>query len=183
VTPEDFWALLWGDDSRRHEVHLRHDGQPVVCWIPCHHRGRLVRLLDAEDCYVSAIPRNLKGDHLTYGNAHLIWAALTKPDSGRRLERFRPGPTLVWRQARSSHRFAAWSLSVPLSPRFIEQATGRISNHLGGTRHAGLPEALLPSPYSGKWTIEFSQPETYTPRQVVGDLRDAPDRHAWRRAA
>jgi hypothetical protein len=180
---EIFWALLWGDGEHRHEVQLRYEGERVVCWIPCHHRERLTRLLDYEDCFVSAVPRGRRHDSLSWGPAHMLWAFFSRPDSCRRLERFRPAPTLVWREGRSSRRWAAWGLSAPLSPAFVQQATERLSHYLGGLRKAGRPDALIASPFSGRWAVEFHQPETYTPRQIVGGLRDAPDPHQWKAAA
>jgi len=179
---EIFWALLWGDEHSRHEVHLRQDGERVVCWIPCHHQGRLTRLLDSDECFVSAVPRR-RPDTLSWGPAHMLWSSLSKPEHCQRLERFQPAPTLVWRDRRSSRRWAAWSLSRPLSPQFVQQATERLAHHLGGLRRAASPEALIASPFSGHWAVEFHTPETYTAREVVGQLRDAPDPHQWKAMA
>lgn len=177
------WMLLGGDEHHRHEVHLRHEGRPVVCWIPCHQRDRLLRLLDSEDCWVSAIPRRRRYDPLTWGPAHHLWVSLSKPDSCSRLERFSPAPTFVWRDARSSRRWASWALQAPLSPAFVQRATERLAHHLGGLRRAALPEALIASPFTSRWSMEFHCPETYPARQIVGHLRDAPDPHAWKAAA
>ena len=178
----DFWALLWGDEASWHEVSLLDDGRRVTCWIPCHHRERLTRLLDAEDCKVSAVPRRRKDD-LSYGPAHMLWAYLSKPESCARLQRFDPAPTLVWREGRSSRRWVAWSLSRPISGAWIQKATERLAHALGGLRRAASPSTLIASPFSGKWWAEHWKPETYTARQIVGHLRDAPDPHAWKKAA
>lgn len=183
MSPADLWLLLHPDRlGYRHEVHLT-DDEPVVCWVPCEQRDRLTRLLDAHDCYVSAIPRARRHDDLSWGDAPMLWVHLTKPDSCLRLQRFRPAPTFVWRDNRSSRRWVAWSLTRPLSARFVKQATERLAHALGGVRRDAAPEALIASPFSDRWQLEYEGLGIYTPRQVVGHLHDAPNPDAWKAAA
>ena len=180
--PGDLWVLLWGSELHVHEVHLRHDGEPVCCWIPCHHRDRLLRLLDAPDCWVSAVPRRYYKP-FDFDSAHLLWAQLQTPESCRCLEAFSPTPSLVWRSGRSANRWAAWGLSQPLRRPWIQQATERLAHALKARRRAARPQTLMPSPFSDNWAVEFAEPEIYTPRQVVGHLIDAPPPYDWRAKA
>ena len=184
MTRADLWLLLFTEPSYRHEIHLRApERNPAACWIPVEQKVRFERLLDADDCWVSAIPRRIRYDDLSWGDASMLWALLPSPASCTKLERFQPTPTFVWREGRSSRRVAVWSLSRPLRARFVLQATERLAHALGARRKAASPSALIPSPFSGRWAPEFESLGVYTPRQIVGGLRDAPDPNAWKAAA
>lgn len=176
------WPLLWGSERHVHEVHLHHDGLPGIAWVPCPERARLLHLLHYDYAKVSAVPRT-RADSLCWAEAHHLWVHLSKPVSGARLARFAPAPTLVWRDGRSSRRWASWALTRPLRGAWVQRATERLSTALGGLRKMAAPSTLIDSPFSGNWAIEFVYPEAYSAAQIVGQLRDAPEPFDWRAAA
>lgn len=178
MTPETFWLLLWGRDSELHEVKL----PEATCWIPCPNQRALIRLLDAPGCTLSLVPRTQQ-DSLSWGDSHLLWCHLRTSEAEQELERFRPAPTAVLREGRTQHRWALWSLSRPLCGSWIQRGNDRINHRLRGLRRDGNPEALMPSPFSDRWSTEFWWPAVYTAKAVVGHLREAPDPNGWKRAA
>jgi hypothetical protein len=186
MTREEIPIMLW-QDGCHHELHRSYEGRPIAIWIPCERYRAAARQLDAPDCRISLVPRTEKDKPWMTGRAPVVWVALQTRPATQALERFRPAPTFVLRAGRSSFRWAVWALSRPLWGAYIEQATQRLAYHLRGLRKAASVEALLPAPWAivdGRqiW-IEFEQPETFTARQVVGHLRDAPPIDTWRRRA
>lgn len=185
MRPVDIATVLWQDDCL-HELHVRDDGRPVQIWIPCSSYRAFARMLGAEDCYFSAIPRTDRQTWAT-GRAPALWAVLQTGTATAALQRFRPAPTFVARAGRTQQRIAFWALSAPLWGSYIEQATERLAYALHALRRAAKLETLLPSPYAKidgrQHYIEFFEPEIYSARQVVGHLRDAPPADGWRRAA
>ena len=187
LSPENLWSVLWGDGGQYHEVSLA--GQ--TCWVPCVRGDVLARLLHADDCQVSMVPRTDKHP-FALGAAWVLWARLEVPECAQRLERFRVGPTLVAREGASSRRTALWALSEPLEGSWINRATERLSYALKGRRGAADASALMVSPFTRLTTrrakpqrvwIEY-QSDTYaTARQIVGGLPDAPAADGWKTAA
>lgn len=175
MSPETFWLLLWGRDSDLHEVKL----PEATCWIPCPDQRALVRLLDVPGCEVSLVPRN-KPDPWGWYASHLLWCHLRTGEAQRQLEAFRPAPTIVLREGRTLHRWALWSLSRPLCGSWVERATARLSYRLRGLRRAGMGDTLIPSPFTGQTWTEYETTDVYSPRQIVGHLREAPDPNGWR---
>lgn len=183
----NLWSVLWGEGGQLHEVRLA--GQ--TCWVPCERGDVLGRLLRADDCQVSMVPRTAR-DPFAIGRAWVLWARLEAPECASRLERLRVGPTLVAREGASSRRLALWALSEPLSGPWIGRATERLSWALKGRRSAADASALVVSPFTRltahrkkpqRVWIEY-QSETYTTaRQIVGSLADAPPADGWKAAA
>lgn len=186
MTPTEFWALLWGADGDFHELRVEHAGRLATLWIPCVQQRAVVRMLTGP-CEISLVPR-FERHELSFHHAHLLWCRLQTGDATRRLERFQPGPTLVIREGMTVRRWALWALSVPLRGPWIERATERLSYALHGLRRAANPSTLIPTPFAASdeprrpW-IEYETSVSYTPRDVVGQLRDAPDPQAWKNAA
>jgi len=188
MSPSDLWAVLWGPGL--HEVQCRYSEGTARIWMPSDRRRPFTRILRLSDCYVSAVPR-VREDPLAYGDAHVLWARLDRPECAERLARAPFPPTLVIREGRSSRRTALWALSRPLSPRFVAQANARLSYAFKGRRSAGMPEALILSPFTrltsavrpvAVWQ-EYESDSYGTARDIVGRLSEAPDPDAWRQAA
>lgn len=175
MSPEEFWLLLWGRDSDLHEVEL----PGTRCWIPCPQKRALIRLLHAPGCAVSLVPRT-QPDALSWGESHLLWCHLRTAEAEQQLERFRPAPTVVLREGETQQRWALWSLSRPLSGSWVQRGNDRINHWLRGLRRDGNPETLIPSPFGEGWAVEFEWPAVYTPREIVGRLREAPDPNGWK---
>ena len=188
MSPSDFWAMLWGPGL--HEIQCRYSEGPARIWMPCEKRRPFERIVKANDCYVSAVPR-MQENSITWGAAHILWLRLDRPDCAERLARLPVGPTLVVREGRSSRRYALWALSRPLSGDWIDRANARLSHACKGRRGAGGASQLILSPFTrittGKRDVDVYQEyesQTYaTPREIVGRLPDAPDAKAWRAAA
>lgn len=177
--------MLW-QDGCLHELHVRHDERPVRIWIPCESYRAFARMLDAENCCFSIVPRTERQPWAT-GRSPALWVVLQSGTAVKALERFRPAPTLVVRAGRTQQRWALWALSQPLWGAWIERATERLAYALHGLRRAASSDTLLPAPWAKvdgrQMWIEYEQPEIFDARQVVGHLKDAPPTDGWRRAA
>ena len=180
----ELWAILWGQAGQYHEVRAG----VARCWIPCENRRAFERLLTADDCFVSCVPRADQSD-LSWADSHILWARLEQPACVQRLERFRVPPTLVIREFGSNRRTVLWALSRPLSGPYLVRATERLSHHLQGRRSHARPSALFPSPWTRltmgrkrpcRTFIEYESDTYATPREIVGHLPDAPDLKDWR---
>jgi len=180
--------MLWGPGL--HEIQCSYSEGTARIWMPCDRRRPFARIVRADDCFVSAVPRT--SEHaLDYGRAHILWARLDRPDCAERLAKLPVAPTLVVREGRSSRRYALWALSRPLSGPWIEQANARLSHACKGRRGAGNAAALILSPFtritSGKRDVgvyvEYESQTYATPREIVGRLSDAPATDGWRQAA
>lgn len=188
MSPADFWSMLWGPGF--HEIECRYSEGAARIWMPCERRRPFARILSADDCFVSAVPRTERNS-FAIGPAHILWARLDRPDCADRLARLPVGPTLVVREGRSSRRYALWALSRPVSGDWIDRANARLSHACKGRRGAGTATQLILSPFTRltnahravRVYVEYES-ETYaTAREIVGRLSDAPDRDAWKQAA
>jgi hypothetical protein len=187
MEPRNLWAILWGGAGQFHEVRVG----VAQCWIPTHQRHALERLLSADDCSISCVPRSHKDD-LSWADSHILWVRLERKECADRLARFRVPPTLVIREFGSQRRTALWALSRPLSGPYLVRATERLAYHLQGRRTNARPSALFPSPWTRltmgrsrpcRTFVEYESDSYATPRQIVGHLADAPDLKNWRAAA
>jgi hypothetical protein len=180
VSPQAFWALLWGGAGQWREVRV--DG--ATCWIPCERPRPLVRLLTARrDVQVSPAPRTAQ-DPYALAPCWVLWARLERPACADRLARLPVGPTLVMREGRSSRRIALWALSRPLSDAWVTRGNERLTHACQGRRSTADASALIASPFTGSPTyVEYAADRISSARQIVGGLRDAPDKDAWRQAA
>lgn len=106
------------------------------------------------------------------------------------LGQFRPEPTIVLRFGAASTRLALWGLDEELSWAEVERFNDRLASATHGARTRTRPEKLR-VPLPGTFLrvgrsrpvpvlVTRMQSGTYTARQVVGKLKDAPTRDAWR---
>jgi hypothetical protein len=189
MTEAGFASMLADVDPGLMEVRVRSD-KAALCWIPCASPRALMRMLTADDCEIGAVPRT-EPDSWSLGESHVLWARLETGASEQLLQRFRPSPTLVLREGQTFRRWALWALSRPLSGSWTTKANERLAYALHARRKSGDASTLIRSPFTrityGRrspipcW-VEFETPEIYTPRELVGRLRDAPEIR-WDRAA
>jgi hypothetical protein len=180
--------MLWGPGL--HEIQCTYSEGTARIWVPCERRRPFERIVRADNCFVSAVPRTSE-DSLSYGESHILWARLDRPEAGERLGKVPLAPTLVLREGRSSRRYALWALSRPLSGAWIDQANARLSHACKGRRSAGNASALILSPFTRltraarpvKVYVEFESGTIASARDVVGRLPDAPATDGWRQAA
>lgn len=184
-------ALLWQilpHDRGYHELRL--EGERVFCDVT--DQALFRRLLGGvaklgSHCDLSAVPRLNVNDSLSVGHASVLWARLDSGRSCELLQRFEPEPTLVLRDGGTLRRTALWALSRPLNYDWTLRANRRIAHRLGSKKKLGEPSFMFPAPGSlvnGKRVfVEHASEGFYEPAQVVGQLPDAPDQDAWRRAA
>jgi len=188
MSPSDFWAMLWGPGF--HEITCRYSEGPARIWMPCSRKHPFERIVRADDCYVSAVPRRSE-DSLAYGAAHVLWVRLDRPEAGERLSKVPLAPTAVLREGRSSRRYALWALSQPLWGDWIDRANARLSHFCKGRRGAGTASQLVLSPFTRLTTatrtvpvyVEYESDTYATARQIVGRLPDAPATDGWKAAA
>lgn len=188
MSPSDFWALLWGPGL--HEIQCSYSEGTARLWMSCDRRRPFTRILGADDCFVSAVPRTER-DSFSLGPAHVLWARLDRPEAGERLAQVPLAPTLVLREGRSSRRYAFWALSRPLSGDWVTKANARLSHACKGRRGAGDASQLVLSPFTRLTSatrpvavaIEYESDTYATAREIVGRLPDAPATDGWKAAA
>lgn len=180
--------MLWGPGI--HEITCRNCEGAARIWMPCDRRRPFERIVRADDCYVSAVPRTAQ-DSFALGLGWVLWARLERPECAARLARLPVGPTVVAREGRSSRRYALWALSRPLSGDWIGQANARLSHACKGRRGAGDASQLVLSPFTRVTSaaravsvyVEYESGTISHARDVVGRLPDAPATDGWRQAA
>lgn len=124
------------------------------------------------------------------GLSSALWCRVETRQAWERLQRFRPEPTIVLREGSSSRADAIWALDRCLTLDWTVRGCERLSYNLGGVRkHANPDEYLLHPPGSclrdGRTrpipvVTAACTDAIYHPKQVVGRLKDAPARDAWR---
>lgn len=169
------WLQVKGPVNRRRAVHL-------------------VRALDENYSpeIVMTLPRKQRGWG-TVTASTVCWARIEGSKQVERARKFRPHPTVVLQEGTSSRRLLLWGLSRPLSWDQTVQANKRIAYRLGSLQKAADPDELrIPLPgtclRSKKKPIpivvgRLDLDGVYTPREVVGQLKDPPEVKWWEKAA
>ncbi len=125
--------------------------------------------------------------------ARVLWVRVESKRQEEMLRAFRPSPTLVMKEGATCRLVALWSLWRPLGYEYLVRANERLAHAIGSPRKHAVPEFTFAVPGSclrlGRArpvpvrVVHFDPEAVFTPRMVVGGLRDAPDRDAWRQAA
>jgi hypothetical protein len=125
------------------------------------------------------------------GSCTVLWSRVQGPDQLRRANAFRPRPTMVLADGRSS-RLCLWWLERPVSYFVARDANRKIAYCLRAVQKWGDPDALrIPCPGScvteGRarpLMVRVSRLTTasFVPDMVVGRLREPPPKDAWREA-
>ncbi len=121
--------------------------------------------------------------------ATAFWVRVEGSEQNRWLERLRPEPTLVLREGSSSRRWALWALEHPVRWVGVNRGNRRIAHRVGAPKKWSEPERLwLPAPGAClrrdlarpvPVVVERLEAVAYSPLEVVGRLKDAPDPDAW----
>lgn len=179
-------------------MEFRREGRTAAFWHRAGAPHTLVNLVrESDELYSDEIvlrlpePRRFNGGPV---GATILWARIEGTDQLDRARRFRPLPTMVLQEGASSRRLLIWALSRWLDYFQTEQANKRIAYRLRATQKWGVPEKLeIPAPgtclRAGRSrpvpvVVGRLEPRVYTPRQVVGRLKDPPpQRMPWETAA
>lgn len=120
----------------------------------------------------------------------VLWAWVRGTEQVTRARTFRPAPTTVLKMGAGSERLLIWGLSECLAYPSVQPANERLSYALHGARTMCEPEKLR-IPLPGTFLRHGrARPAAVTcqkliggwlsRRQVVGELKDAPSKTAWR---
>lgn len=136
-----------------------------------------------------SIPRT-RGDNTT--TARAFWVRLEGKDSNKFLGWFKPQPSVIIREGQSSKRTAIWFLREPIRWKGIVRGNERLAYKLRAPRVYADPDGRFSIPAPGcclrerrkrpvPVRVERLTEETFEPLQVIGHLRDAPEKNtAWR---
>lgn len=180
AAPDALWSVLTHRDGELLLLDWQDGSRRETSWFPSHHAQRFEGMLayhqrEGNDPRVGLVPRRDKHpDGLA--ESSVLWASVENPVSHRTLACFRPLPTLVLRKGR--HRTALWWLRAPLpfladpASDWLTRANKRLAFALKANSRHAEPEWLMPL-----GDIEAADPtRRYTPKEIVGRLRDAPSR-------
>lgn len=181
---------VWIDDGKR---------RPWPSYFPCEPCGELWRRLQAalelhdhrhsRDVEL-ALPEP-KPEALGAAWSTILWCWVEGKDQVWRAgTQFSPAPTMVLRIGEGSKRLLLWWLKEPIAHGEIEPANRKIAYALHAKQKLGHPgELRIPLPGS-LIRVDRARPasvvvtrltdDTYTCRRIVGQLREPPDRDAWR---
>ncbi len=182
---------------RWHELRtLEPEGGRSGSWWDCARPQAVAGFLAREaardgDVTISPVPRRVRGMDGADSHSCCLWARVEGARAGALLANFRPEPSLVLRDGSAKRWTALWLLSKPLPVSWAKQGNRRIAYRLRVSAGAMCdPEQFFLRPpgtevREGKrsrfQTVRavHVDPREYTPRQVVGRLKEAPDPNAW----
>lgn len=167
------------------------DGYPR--WCPVEDRALFARLVELgwdREVRLGVVPRSRR-DAAFAGHSSVFWVRTEGRRQARALASVRPRPTMVVREGSSSRCVALWALSRALTESWVVRGNERLSARLRSRRGAGQVDFSFAPPgvvlRAGRCrpcpvvVAELDPEALYSPREVVGHLRDAPDPDAWRR--
>lgn len=143
------------------------------------------------DVVISAGLRRREGFG-TCDRARCLWARVEGKKDAQALLKFRPVPSMVLREGSTSRLVALWELERPLNYEWVLRANKRIAHKLFAPKKWTDLEFVFPAPGSCLRAdrarpvpvrVESWSGRVYTPRAIVGGLKEAPDPAAWREAA
>lgn len=188
--------MLAAEEGTFHEMRFRYEPEwwpepDGASWgqayVPVADRARFEHHAGLDDCWVSLVPRRERSG-LYLGLSTVMWARLDTGKQADELARFRPAPTVVLREGSSVRRVALWWVSAALNVVQLERGNKRIAHALGAKKKHATPDELFHPPgvvlRFGRERrplvvhVEHWSGERFTPGQVAGALRDAPE--PWR---
>ncbi len=176
------WMPLehWSErDGRRTDWTRLQDPGLLTAWVSsCDHEARQVLL---------GLPRERFGGGVAV--ASLLWVMTEGGEQTKRLQAFRPLPSMVLRVGSGSLRLSFWALESALRSQDVERANKRLAYSLGAVQKHADPDRLeIPAP--GTCVREGrTRPAPVTVSRlsvdscgwdIVGRLKDPPDADAWR---
>lgn len=209
----DLWAVLSVEEGTFHRFEVLYDdwrsagqlldpdGFPLppegpkwgYGYLPVGARAAFDRLVEPgvddglSDVAVSLVPRRDQSEHAV-GLAGVMWVKLDTGAQLKRLQAFRPGPSLVLREGESVRRTAVWFVDPHPNVVQLERGNRRLAHAVGAKKKYADATTLVHPPgvvlrYGRDRRpvvvhVEHYSGEFFTPGQVAGRLRDAPD--PWR---
>lgn len=188
AVPGQFNRIAWSEPGEPVDrgFHMDYACSERRNWI-----GTVMSQSEDRDVLLSVGLRPSRG-HGSCGSARVLWARVEGKKEAEALMRFRPRPTIVLREGSTSRLVALWTLRNPLSYEWLVRANRRIAHKLFASKRWVEPEFVFPVPGSclraGRSRpvpvrVESFRWRVYTPREVVGGLKEAPDPDAWREKA
>lgn len=148
---------------------------------PLSRRDRCEWLIRRPGARVGLAPRTGQ-DRAFVSVTGCLWAHAETGKEVEALARFHVKPTLVLRHPSRLERTAVWALVEPLPFEWALRANRRLAHRLGCKKLHACPESFMAP--AGDLGLAEVEAVTYTARQVVGGLRDAPDAvRPWERSA
>lgn len=176
-----------------HEVRFLEGATWRVAWEPA---DKLVPVLRRRgeiygDVELSLAPRREKG-RSEASRGRCLWLRAEGKRAERRLELFRPYPTMVLQDGALHRYLALWGLAEPLTHAWLVRANRRIAASAGMPAGQSCdPDSFLMRPPGSELRhgrakavpirVRAVNGGGYRPAEVVGRLRDAPDPNGWRK--
>ncbi len=190
-----YLAAIAGNEPHSSMIELRwreRPGQPMhsqflFAQAPKAIIERVAALATRGDVYAGAAPRTRsRGTADAVERTWTLWVDLDTADAVQRLDAFTPRPSIVLLTGTAGHAQALWPLRAPLAREHVKRANRRIAHAVGGDLNATDVARILRVPmtsnhkHSPPITVECVRLDlaVYTPREIVGDLADAPTKAA-----
>lgn len=164
-----------------------YQGRRQTGWHAAGHPGRLEQMAEHNDELAVGLPWRRRDGGVT--GATIVWARIAGASQYDRALKFKPLPTMVLQEGRSTRRLLIWALDTFLSYDLIFDANRRIAYRLEAVQKHGDPDSLriaLPGTLvDGKRRVTVARltTDTHSLATVVGRLRPPPDNTGWRKAA
>lgn len=192
VTWASDWSGVTGLNRFGERVPFRGEVWGEV-YVPVADRARFEFYCGLEDAAVSLVPRRFEDEQGGLSRAGVMWCKLDTGRQAAALERLRPAPSVVLREGSSVRRTALWFVSPAPNVAQLERGNRRLAHAVGAKKKFADPGQLFHPPgVTLRWgrdrrplvvTVEFWSGEVYTPGEVAGRLRDAPEPWSPERAA
>lgn len=121
--------------------------------------------------------------------ASCLWARVESGEAARRLEAFRPEPTIVLRDGKTVRRTALWALTQELEVEWVRELNRRLQHRFGAPKkHAEVdfafhpPGTVIRRGRAVEVVVERVVEALYGAREVAGHLPQSPDPDAWAKA-
>jgi hypothetical protein len=155
-----------GEQQLAHEFHAVYDHRSLIHAI----RARGSRT----DVYVGSAPRSRRaGTKDAVSRVWVLWAECDGEESARRLQRFRPAPSLIIASGSGPNCHGYWPLVAPLSARSAEMANLRLAHALEADRACFDASRILRPP--GTWNFKHEPPRPVGVLRLHADHRFMPD--------
>lgn len=196
VPLEDALTVLWGCVASGrgflplrwwHETEGRQEHDVSS---PRRFRGLIQHLGVEHELSIPACCRHERARGAAAGEIFSVWVRCESGESGERLGRFRPAPTIVLREGGTARRTAFWAVTRRHTVEQALRANRRLAHSLRAPKKHGSPDDFWFAPCGtflrdGRArpvpvVVESCTGAVYRPREVYGWLRDAPDPDAWR---
>lgn len=186
------FAMLGGNGRGYHHIRWQDQGAWRNHWTAVTDKrmfGLLRRVGEDNETELFLVPRALEGTRFA-GESSCLWVRVEGTRQLEALQAFRPVPTITLREGASSRCTALWGLSKPLGPDWCLRGSERLAHALGAARKWCDPDTATLNPPGSclrvgrvrpvPVVVESISDELYAARDVVGGLREAPSRDAWR---